>query len=123
MHVERLCPKLDQEQRSEAAENLSRYFNVVGKIYDHLEDEGKLEGTMLRVQYEKRRRKNPASQNANEEKDDIPTSTGDSNEFTSLISGLSHKLTFNVVMQEMLKEEEKVLLSSCEVPPLSEIRN
>ncbi|MEO8649803.1 MAG: hypothetical protein ABI539_11615 [Acidobacteriota bacterium] len=79
VHVERLYPELDQEQRSEAAENLSQYLKVIGKIYDHLDDEGKLEETMLRVQYEKRNRKNPVSQNESAQNDDTPTSTADSN--------------------------------------------
>lgn len=70
----------DVEQ--EQTENLSRYFKVIGKIYDHLDGKAKLEDTLLRIQYEKRNRKNPASQNESEENDDIPTSTGDSNEFT-----------------------------------------
>ncbi len=81
--MEKLYPELDPEQRAEAADNLSRYFKVIGKIYDHLEDEGKLKDTLLRIQYQKRNRKNPASQNESEENDDIPTSTQDSNEFTS----------------------------------------
>lgn len=81
--MEKLYPELKPEERAEAAENLSRYFKLIGKIYDHLDDEGKLKDTLLRIQYEKRYRKNTESQNESEESDDIPTSTGDSNEFTS----------------------------------------
>lgn len=66
--IEKLYPELDPEQRAEAAENLSRYFKVIGKIYDRLDDEGKLKDTLLRIQYEKRNRNSNASQN---ESDDV----------------------------------------------------
>ncbi len=81
--IAKLYPELEPKQRAEAAENLSRYFNVIGKIYDHLDDAGELKDTLLRIQYEKRSDKSPASQNGLEENDDIPTTTGDSKEFTS----------------------------------------
>jgi DNA-binding TFAR19-related protein (PDSD5 family) len=53
----KLYPELSLEERAEAAENLSRYFQVVGKIHDRLDDEGKLKDVLLRIQYEKRNRK------------------------------------------------------------------
>lgn len=34
--IENVYPELEPEQRAEAAENLSRYFKVVGKVYDRL---------------------------------------------------------------------------------------
>ena len=36
-----MFPDLDPAERPQAAENLSRYFQVVGNIYDRLDDEGK----------------------------------------------------------------------------------
>lgn len=73
--IAKLYPELEPEERADATENLSRYFKVVGKIYDHLDDEGKLEDTWLRIQYEKRNRQIPGSQNELGEKDDVPTSS------------------------------------------------
>jgi hypothetical protein len=78
-----LYPELEPEQRVEAAENLSRYFKVVGKIHDHLDDQGKLKDTLLRIQYEKRNRKDTESQNVNQQTDDTATTTGDLNESNS----------------------------------------
>lgn len=68
----KLYPELKTEDRAEAAESLSRYFKVKGKIYDHLGDEGKLKDTLLRIQCEKRSGNNTASQSDIEETDDTP---------------------------------------------------
>lgn len=59
--MKKLYPELTEEEQVEAAESLSQYFRIVGKIYDRLEDEGKLEDLKLRIEYEKRNRKITAS--------------------------------------------------------------
>jgi DNA-binding TFAR19-related protein (PDSD5 family) len=81
--MSKLYPELKPEERAEAAENLSQYFKIVGRIYDRLDDEGKLKDTLLRIQYEKRNKYKLASQFVNNKNDDIPTPTEDSNEISS----------------------------------------
>jgi hypothetical protein len=55
--IAKLYPELGPDQRAAAAENLSRYFRAIGKIYDGLVKEGKFKDTLLRFEYEKRNRK------------------------------------------------------------------
>ncbi|MFN0279199.1 MAG: hypothetical protein ACKVRN_11430 [Pyrinomonadaceae bacterium] len=71
--IGRLFPHLPEGDRTEAAATYSRYLKVVAKIYDRLEDEGKLQDVLLRAQYEKRRQDKSASQNVNQQTDDTPT--------------------------------------------------
>lgn len=59
--VAKMFPDLPEDQRAKAAESYSQYFQVVAKIYDDLEEKGKLKDVLLRAQYEKRNRKNNAS--------------------------------------------------------------
>lgn len=73
--IANMFPDLPKEYRTEAAESYSRYLKVVAKIYDRLEDEGKLDEVLLRAQYEKRKYDKPASQNVNQKTDDAPTTT------------------------------------------------
>lgn len=56
-------PEIPEIERAEAAENYSKYLQVVAKIYDDLEEKGKLRDALLRAQWLKRVRKNNASQN------------------------------------------------------------
>lgn len=77
-----LYPELKPEDRAAAAYNLSGYFKVVARIYDRLEEEGKLEDVLLRAQWEKREQ---YKQHPNKPKptDDTTTTHGASNEFTA----------------------------------------
>jgi len=51
-----LYPELSPEEQQEAEQSLKDYLQVVKKIYDRLQAEGKLEDVLLRIQYEKRNR-------------------------------------------------------------------
>ena len=62
--------------RAEAGGILSRWSQVVGRIHDHLDDEGRLKDVLLRAQYDKRDHGKPASQNVEGSKDDTPTPMG-----------------------------------------------
>ena len=78
-HIAKYFPGLPAEEHGEAAENYSAYLRLVARIYDRLEDEGRLRDVLLRAQYDKRNRDKPASQNEKGTNDDTPTPNGDSN--------------------------------------------
>lgn len=61
--IAQMFPHIKGEDRAAFAESYSRYLNVVAKVYDRLQDEGKLEEVLLRAQYNKRDRNKPTSHN------------------------------------------------------------